>query len=323
MPGPTVSFADRRIEYAIVTTVLTVFFAMFFALTWYLCQHFWPFARTFSRLPLHEKADWCSRANSQLHALVLCPALIATLSMTRWDSDYDAISPHVENVRYILCMSAAYFTFDLAVIIAFRVPLWYVFVGHHVFAMIPIFFQIFRRDCQSGTYILAMFLLVEFANIFFNLQSWAETFGKGKETCFNAIWFHSAYVAWFLSRIIIPFYCLIEWWRFVIFSPRGSGLSMTMDCLVLESISGHLILLFCSVVFCAVLTPEMVKRIKGVYVAEAEERRKAAAEASKNEPTTNSAAGDAEAPSPEMGESREEESPTSPLKRIESNLYRT
>lgn len=243
--------------YAVIFAVSFVTFAVNFFVSWgvsaYLFRRVWP------RFLIQEKADWASRVNSQLHAFIVVPGFLATLSTTKYN--YDTWFNDDANIvpsSVIMSISLGYFAFDFLVLVYYRVPLWIVFVFHHIFASVPYFTYVFH-PCEAGNLVLSAFLLVEAATIFLNFQTWMEKLGYARTKWFTWM-FYLTYISWFLTRVLLPvFLCYVVWnvWLSDITVDRN-----LRPCLAPGFVCSHMITLFCWVVFFFVLTPDVVRRWK-------------------------------------------------------------
>ena len=217
----------------------------------------------YTKLPTFEKADWCSRVNSTSHAIIVCIGFPWTLAQTSWSAwpFILALDDQAVKIRCIMAISCAYFAVDTLVIVYYRVPLWGVFLAHHIAAGIPLFNNVFNPDatCRRATFDLGMFLLVEFCTFFVNTQSWLET-------CKLKRYYKRLYVAsiygvffsWIPLRLILPMFIMVHLYKSVVL-PEG----VFSGCMVAPLIAAHFICLFCFVVFFGLFFPQMIKRWRG------------------------------------------------------------
>lgn len=245
---------EDRVLYAIVIVVAACGFIINFAVSWMVSAVLFPI---FRQLPLPEKGDWCSRANSTLHAFIIIPGFIATLSATEWDHHlFPETNPKA--VRVIMCISLGYFAVDFFVMFIYRVPMWIVFVLHHIWASTPYYFHLFY-PCTPGTFILGFFMLVELATLILNFQVWLDKLGYAQTTTFSVL-FYLNFATWVLTRLGIPAFCLYVMWAWNVTSssvPKSDKL-----CLIPAVICAHLITLFCVVVFFGFIVPDFLRRLR-------------------------------------------------------------
>uniref|UniRef100_A0A7S1PJA9 TLC domain-containing protein n=1 Tax=Neobodo designis TaxID=312471 RepID=A0A7S1PJA9_NEODS len=253
---------DDRNLYALVICVSFALFAIVFVLSWVISNTL-VFAKVFQRLDTRLKADWCSRVNSTVHGVVVTVGFVATLAQVTWDSDLRAeYSVHLRNVRCFMCVSLGYFAFDLLVVAGFRVPLFGVFIVHHIVASTPYYMHVFANGGDFGTLVLGSYLCVEIATVFLNVQSWCETIRGHRDSRLYRVLFGLTYASWLISRLFLPLFCLIAWWQFVLLD-KDFNEHVPLYCLIVYSICGHGIFIFCYVVFFLVLTPELVQIVRG------------------------------------------------------------
>eukprot|EP00759_Apiculatamorpha_spiralis_P027676 PhF_6_TR30422/c0_g1_i1/m.44630 len=238
----------------VIFVVAFIAFVILFNVAWHFsARHYRVY---FLKFNLSHKADWCSRVNSTVHALIIVPGFLFTVSMVHWrDSKEPDSYNDIQWVHVFLDISVAYFLSDLIVIIVYRVPMWMVFVTHHVVAVIPLAINVFDSDCPNGTYIMALFMLVEVPTLSLNMQSFLEQTGRAG-TREYAICFYCTYFFWIICRIGLPLYLIITIWVDVLPSTNSVG------CLTAGVISAHMITLFCLGVFYFVLTKEVRSRWK-------------------------------------------------------------
>jgi hypothetical protein len=243
-------------QYAIILASSFAFFAAAFAVSWLLCGRLWR--GVWAGLSTAERADWCSRVNSQIHGAAVSPAFVVAIALVEWDADFYPVGGDraTHALRGIMAVSLGYFALDLVAVVLFRVPLFGVFVVHHVVASAPCYQMCFAPSCRDGILALAVFLLVEIATVFLNAQSWLETCGKAG-TAWHTFWVYATYAVWVPARLGMPALSLYVWYRAVLFSSRAA---QPAACTALVSVCGHAILLFCYAVFFFVLTPAVVRR---------------------------------------------------------------
>eukprot|EP00760_Papus_ankaliazontas_P031724 PhM_4_TR5423/c0_g2_i1/m.65337 len=233
-------------------TIGVAVFVIHFNLWWVISGK--KLRRHFHQFTLSQKADWCSRMNSTLHAIVVVPAFAICAALVKWKSDFE---PHdyqdLVYIRAFMAFSVAYFTVDLFVILVYRVPMWLVFVAHHIIAIIPLSINVFYADCPWGTYVLSLFLLVELPTLSLNFQVFLEQTGHAQTRSY-AVFFYITYVTWILCRLALPVYLLYVFWD------HTYGEVNNVGCKITGVFGGHAIALFCFVVFFFVLTKELRER---------------------------------------------------------------
>jgi hypothetical protein len=162
-----------------------------------------------------------------------------------------------------MAVSLGYFAFDFIVVVAFRVPLFPVFIAHHIFASLPFYLHLFVDRCDFGTLALASFLTVELATVFLNVQAWCETIVGHRNTALYRILFMMTYISWIVSRLGVPVFCIAIWYKYLLLDDADRDRA-PLGCLIPMTICGHIILLFCYAVFLGLLTPEFVQILRGV-----------------------------------------------------------
>jgi hypothetical protein len=226
-------------------------FVIAFNLTWVISAK--TLRRHFHTFTLSKKADWCSRVNSTLHGLVVVPGFTISVAMVSWKNSLEPASyDDLAVVHVFMAISTAYFVVDLIIILLYRVPMWMVFVTHHVVAVIPLAINVFDVDCPGGAYILALFLLVELPTLSLNMQVFLEQTGHA-QTRMYATFFYITYVLWIICRCTLPAYLLVVLWNNVYPALHTTNFS----CLMPGIIAAHLLTLFCFSVFIFVLTKEL------------------------------------------------------------------
>jgi hypothetical protein len=242
--------------YAVVFAVSFLCFGILFFAAWAVSAYI--FRRVWPRFVVQEKADWASRVNSQIHAFIVVPGFLTTLGITRYNHStwYPEDGSNTVAASIIMSISLGYFCFDFLVLVYYRVPLWVVFVFHHVTASVPYFTYLFH-PCEAGNIVLSAFLLVEFATIFLNFQTWMEKLGHVRTRWFTWM-FYCTYVSWLLTRVFLPVFLLYVVWE-TLLNTTTTERHMRY-CLIPGLVCSHLITLFCWVVFFFVLTPEVLQR---------------------------------------------------------------
>lgn len=251
----------------ITIAIAFVAFAVFFTLSWVASARWVP--HVFDKLSFADKGENCSRVNSQIHALVVVSGLGASIMQTSWGDDFfivDRADAPLETFATFMAISLGYFAFDLVVTVYYRYDFWLVYVVHHIVASIPYYVYLFADRCNHATFLLATFLLVEFATAFMNVQVWLEKFEK-QNTVAYTVSFYATYIAWLGSRVVIPVMNVVVIWKYTVFSAKVP----LRNCLIAGVICGHLICMFCVSIFVLVLTPALLKRWRPVDPAVAAE----------------------------------------------------
>ncbi|CAI5730457.1 unnamed protein product [Hyaloperonospora brassicae] len=230
----------------------TCFFALLFYAANRLSDRFVKVYRDFS---VPEQGDWCSRVNSTIHALMITTGMAYSFSEQSWDDDLlptKAMPMYLASTLF--SFSCGYFLFDLFVLVLWQVPLWRVFVIHHVVAVLPYLIYTMHAGCGMDLYLLQLFLFVEFAVIPLNITTFMEQLGFGKSKL-HAFFFYVTYVCWFVARVLLPIYNVYVLWTKIIPDARTAPL-----CTVPAAFCGHVICAFCVGVFVFVWTPDILAK---------------------------------------------------------------
>ena len=241
---------------SINTRVILVcaFFLMFctcFAACWFIMERHY---NAFKALAFNVKADNCSRVNSTIHSIVIVPCLIIGLWTTEWGPDKQAVSS-VAFLQVILCFVCAYFLCDTLVMIMYRVPLWGVYLAHHILAVTPYIIYLFISPCGYGIFLLSAFMLVEFSNFTLNSQAWMEQNGTANGKLY-AFCFYGTFFGWIACRLVNP-YVMVYYAHAAIYPSIPEG---NKWCFIPALCCGYLIVLFCTSVFIFVLCAALKKR---------------------------------------------------------------
>ncbi|TMW60722.1 hypothetical protein Poli38472_000764 [Pythium oligandrum] len=236
---------------ALLVLVLSiVFFTVFFHVARVLSLKHVAVFRDFSS---EEQGDWGSRVNSTIHSFVIVPGMLYTLLSQEWDAAYMPLLP-TDVAQMFFSFSCGYFIADLYVLVCWQVPMWRVFVIHHLVAATPYLIFNFYPGCGMDFYLLTLFLLVEIAVVPLNIATFVEQLGYGK-TRLHTLLFYMTYVCWFGARVVLPLYNVyILWWVLI---PQASDAPL---CIIPSAICGHLIAAFCVGVFVFVWTPDMLAK---------------------------------------------------------------
>lgn len=228
------------------------FFALVFHIANRLSDRYVKVYRDFS---IPEQGDWCSRVNSTIHALVIATGMTYSFMQQQWDDDLLPTKETPMHLATILfSFSCGYFLFDLFVLVLWQVPLWRVFVIHHIVAALPYLIFTTHAGCGMDLYLLQLFLMVEFAVIPLNITTFMEQLGYGK-TKTHEFFFYTTYVFWFVARVLLPLYNVYVLWTKII---PGAGAAPL--CTVPAAFCGHIIAAFCIGVFIFVWTPDVLAK---------------------------------------------------------------
>ncbi|CAM9831296.1 unnamed protein product, partial [Ectocarpus sp. 8 AP-2014] len=239
-----------NITAAVVTFVCA---GLIFRLGWKLSEaRVWRF-NSFADV---NKADWSARINSTIHAGLVCT--LVTICLLTMSFDPVTLVPLGSTVllEITFSISIGYFLFDLSVILWWMLPMWTVFVAHHVVALTPYVITQFFYTCHQGQYVLLLFLLVEASTIPLNAMAFLEDLGR-RRTPEHRIAHGAMYSLWFVFRILLPLYLLLLIWTKI-----AQNISTEEACLVPSMVCAHIIAVFCMGVFFFLLTPEVYCRIK-------------------------------------------------------------
>ncbi|KAI9908120.1 hypothetical protein PsorP6_004580 [Peronosclerospora sorghi] len=230
----------------------TCFFALIFHVSNRLSNRF---VKTFRDFSISEQGDWCSRINSTIHAVVIVAGMICTLEQQTWDQN---LLPTKEKPMHLAAtlfsFSCGYFLFDLFVLMIWQVPLWRIFVIHHVVAVLPYLIYTLHAGCGMDLYLLQLFLMVEVAVIPLNITTFIEQLGYGKTKAHN-FFYYLTYISWFVARVLLPIYNVYELWLKIIPDAATAPL-----CTVPAAFCGHVICAFCVGVFLFVWTPDVLAK---------------------------------------------------------------
>ncbi|GAB9476598.1 hypothetical protein Gpo141_00013661, partial [Globisporangium polare] len=191
--------------------------------------------------------------NSTIHAVMIVAGMLTTVLRQQWDDDLMPLGS-TSAATALFSFSCGYFLFDLYVLVRFKVPLWRVFVIHHIVAAVPYLIYNFHAGCGMDFYLLSLFLLVEFAVIPLNVTTILEQLGYGN-TPLHATFFYITYVCWFGARVVLPLYSVYVLWERIIPNAAESPL-----CVIPAAVCGHLIAAFCVGVFVFVWTPDVLAK---------------------------------------------------------------
>jgi len=235
-----------------------VFWVVSFAAAWKISERrVYSFQHKFSPA---ERADWCSRVNSTIHALGSAIGIFIVLGTTEWNDFIPQSS--LAGERIVFAFSASYFLFDLLVVYAWKVQLWQLFVVHHSVAVIPYVFDLFVYEAPGVQYLLLLFMLVEIATLPLNARGFHESLG-GAGDDYHRKTIYATYITWAVVRFALPIYLIYTMW-----AVAYGSVDMSPVMLWVGLICGHIIAFFCIGVFLFVLTPEVLNVYRHVHTGE-------------------------------------------------------
>jgi hypothetical protein len=123
-------------------------------------------------------------------------------------------------------------------------------------ASLPFYNHLFYTECRFATFVMEGFLLVETANIFMNTLGFLDNVGRKKTTVYTVL-FYINFIGWPIWRMIWPLLMVLLMWLRVYYDARTAA---TRECLIPTMVCGHIILVFCTVVFFGVLVPDLLRR---------------------------------------------------------------
>ncbi|ETO62792.1 hypothetical protein F444_19366 [Phytophthora nicotianae P1976] len=236
-------------ENALVAGIAFTLFWANFGLSWYLSSRRIP---EFSGFTPAQKADWCSRVNSTVHAILVVIGVAYALADISWAHGFMPMSS-LRAASFIFSIAIGYFLCDLIIIIIWPVPMQMVFIIHHIVAVVPYFINNFISCCAACQFGLLLFLLVELATLPLNARGFLEARDRqDRKSYMRSI--YSTYIVWSLSRTVLPIFVMYDFWVYAYPSDRNHD-----TCFFSNLVSAHLIALFCVGVFFFVHTPEMIR----------------------------------------------------------------
>lgn len=223
-------------------------FCLAFVMSWII---FAKYYKKFAVMTASIKADNCSRINSTIHSIIVVPALAYGILRMEWGEHMEPLGD-VSFLQQVLCITVGYFLCDTVIILMYQVPLWGVFVAHHLIANTPYVIYYFVAQCPYGLFILSCFMLVEFSNVSLNAQAFLEQNGRGNSGYYAAA-FYTTFIGWIFCRILNPVAMLYVLHAKIL----PSVPSNRIYCMVPGIICAYLINLFCIGVFVFVLCKEV------------------------------------------------------------------
>ncbi|DBA01347.1 TPA: hypothetical protein N0F65_001586 [Lagenidium giganteum] len=211
----------RLAENAVTTTAFFLFFWASFGVSWLVSKRIVPQFKSFSAV---EKADWCSRVNSTIHAVFVIIGVGLALAHIQWGEDHLPVSS-LRMASFVFSFAIGYFLCDLMIILIWPVPMQSVFVIHHVVAVIPYFINNFIACCAACQYGLLLFLLVELATLPLNVRGFIESIGSDpSKNHTRAI--YATYFIWAISRTLLPIYLIYVFWTDAFPSDRNQDVCL-------------------------------------------------------------------------------------------------
>ncbi|KAG1711544.1 hypothetical protein DVH05_008794 [Phytophthora capsici] len=159
----------------------------------------------------------------------------------------------IRAASFIFSIAIGYFLCDLIVIIVWPVPMQWVFIIHHIVAVVPYFINNFISCCAACQFGLLLFLLVELATLPLNARGFMDARDRqDSKNYMRSI--YTTYIIWGISRTALPIFVMYDFWAYAYPSDRNHD-----TCFFPNLVSAHLIALFCVGVFFFVHTPEMIR----------------------------------------------------------------
>ncbi|RLN47159.1 hypothetical protein BBJ29_004991 [Phytophthora kernoviae] len=250
--GEELLYEERHVrlgENILVAGIAFAFFWANFGLSWYLSSRRVP---EFAAFTPAQKADWCSRVNSTFHAVAVVVGVAYALADISWAHGFMPVSS-IRAASFIFSVAIGYFLCDLIIIIVWPVPMQWVFVIHHIVAVVPYFINNFISCCAACQFGLLLFLLVELATLPLNVRGFMDARDR-KDTKNYMRSIYITYIVWGISRTALPIFVMYDFWAYAYPSDRNHD-----TCFFPNLVSAHIIALFCVGVFFFVHTPEMLE----------------------------------------------------------------
>ncbi|CAH0475597.1 unnamed protein product [Peronospora belbahrii] len=236
-------------ENVLVASIAFTLFWINFGLSWYFSTRR---IAEFTRFTSAQKADWCSRVNSTIHAILVVIGVAYALADISWGDQFMPVSS-IRAASFIFSIAIGYFLCDLIIIIIWPVPLQWVFIIHHLVAVVPYFINNFISCCAACQFGLLLFLLVELATLPLNVRGFLDARDRQDSKHYMRS-IYITYMIWGISRMILPLFVMYEFWAYAYPSDRNHD-----TCFFPNLVSAHIIALFCVGVFFFVHTPEMIQ----------------------------------------------------------------
>ncbi|KAL3674735.1 hypothetical protein V7S43_000667 [Phytophthora oleae] len=250
--GDELLYEERHVrlgENVLVAGIAFAFFWVNFGLSWHLSSRR---VAEFSSFTSAQKADWCSRVNSTIHAVLVVIGVAYALADISWADGFMPMTS-IRAASFIFSIAIGYFLCDLIVIIVWPVPMQLVFIIHHIVAVVPYFINNFISCCAACQFGLLLFLLVELATLPLNARGFMDARDRqDSKNYMRSI--YTTYIIWGISRTALPIFVMYDFWAYAYPSDRNHD-----TCFFPNLVSAHLIALFCVGVFFFVHTPEMIR----------------------------------------------------------------
>eukprot|EP00644_Phytophthora_capsici_P011100 jgi/Phyca11/506164/fgenesh2_kg.PHYCAscaffold_18_\ len=250
--GEELLYEERHVrlgENVLVAGIAFAFFWFNFGLSWHLSSRR---VAEFSSFTAAQKADWCSRVNSTIHAVLVVIGVAYALADISWADGFMPMTS-IRAASFIFSIAIGYFLCDLIVIIVWPVPMQWVFIIHHIVAVVPYFINNFISCCAACQFGLLLFLLVELATLPLNARGFMDARDRqDSKNYMRSI--YTTYIIWGISRTALPIFVMYDFWAYAYPSDRNHD-----TCFFPNLVSAHLIALFCVGVFFFVHTPEMIR----------------------------------------------------------------
>ncbi|GLD93405.1 hypothetical protein PINS_up001997 [Pythium insidiosum] len=238
----------RFAENLAVAATAFVFFWAVFGASWVVSSKRVP---AFASFTPAQKADWCSRINSTIHAVAVIAGVAVALANIEWGADFMPMSS-IRIASFVFSFAIGYFTCDLIVVLLWPVQMQWVFIIHHIVAVVPYAINNFISCCGAAQFGLLLFLLVELATLPLNVRGFIESMGQEDSRSYKRA-IYMTYIVWAVSRTVLPIFLLYSFWRFTFPSERNHDV-----CFYPNMIGAHIIAFFCIGVFFFVHTPELL-----------------------------------------------------------------
>jgi hypothetical protein len=239
-----VSGLSMELRYTILI-FWVVFFAFAFRWSWALFDSFWPRFRTYS---FNKQADNSSRVTSTIHSIIVAPCLLYGVSTMSWSGSLEAQASS-SFLQATLLVSAGYFISDIYIVLYYRIPMWTIFMLHHIAAMVPYLLYYFTC-CNYGLYILSVYMLVEITNVPFNTMQWMQETGNTDGLLYPFL-LHLTAAMWIVFRIASPLRCLFVTYQLYLPAVKYP------PCLWPAQVCGVLVNIFCFAGFFVVIANQL------------------------------------------------------------------
>eukprot|EP00128_Syssomonas_multiformis_P008992 Colp12_sorted_trinity150504_noHs@9141 len=230
--------------------------AVGFALLCALCYEvshrvFMKYSTSFQKLNKGQRADFAARVHSTVHAIIVPTGVLVCIFRCRlYDDIYSGACPDIE---IFFAFTVGYFIYDLGVTVSTKLPLWQVFVFHHIVGIAPYFTAVFIPGCGHIYFIMGLAICVEVSNITMNIMSWMEVTGRANNRFYTII-FYTNYIQWLIWRTANVYFLMVLIFREVLQTYGGCG------CTIPAYITGICISIFCTYIWLGMLTVDLANR---------------------------------------------------------------